>query len=141
MIDILLSFKIMVFLAQNVLRYGGIEFLFVYSYRNNYMLAFIRSTYDMFNDILFLGSKCLFVLVILQITILNTIEKCTLVSAQQCVNAFCLCDCYMCFYVCVWICVYSHVHTTYFTLVHFNLVWNKKIHGSMETYELYWNHS
>ena len=66
----------------------------------------------------FLGSKCLFVLVILQITILNTIEKCTLVSAQQCVNAFCLCDCYMCFYVCV--CVYSHVHTTYFTLVHFN---------------------
>ena len=61
--------------------------------------------YHIVTDMLFLGSKCLFVFVILQITILNTIEKCTLVSVQQRVNAFCLCDCYVSFYVRVCVCI------------------------------------
>ena len=57
-----------------------------------------------------------FVFVILQITILNTIEKCTCLcsTVRKCIS-FVLC-------MRAFMCVYSHVHTTYFTLVHFYLV-------------------
>ena len=75
----------------------------------------MHNTHDIVNDILFLGSRCLFVFVILQITILNTIEKCTLVSAQQRVNAFCLCDCYVSFYVRVCVCVFARAHNVFHT--------------------------